>query len=421
MNERERADALARAIDELIRGAQTPEPHFDDEEMRSLLRVAGVRRQAAIETGRRSADHESAVWQRLVARLENHDDPEGDAPQDPDPDDDIRDVVAARRRVTEDVLQLAEQHRDDVWRRVQERISHQRPKRKGIFSFLQARTDGDIPLHRSGWGHTSVMLTGDPDVDSLLRISLANPSLREASKRRMREPPSQLRARMRFDPAHQRQPIAETPPARPSFLLRASAVIAIAVAAVVLGPIPVTGLSGSPAVEAAQYLGEHLGVTETDQSPPTPGEGASAAGQDMTAAEASAQLGLPVTAPGDFMGLPLVSQRFFVQSLTSNGAGLFAASYAITDGMSSIALYEEAADGDGLAVPAGSAVDTLVNGSPATYYEGGWAQVEDGSLAWQPSGAQSLVFERDGVRFTVRYTGPRVEPNDFAMAAGVIG
>ena len=414
MNERERAYALARAIDELIRGAQTPEPGFQDEELRSLLRVAGARRQAGIEAGRRSAGHESAVWERLLARLENHDDPEGDLPQDPTPDDDIRDVAAARRRVTEDVLQLAEQHRDDVWRRVQERISHKRPKRKGIFSFLQARTAGDIPLHRSGWGHTGVMLTGDPDVDSLLRISLTHPSLSEASKRRISESQSQLRARMRLDPARQRPPIAEVPPARPSFFLRAGAVAAIAVAAVVLGPIPFTGLSGSPAVEAAQFLGKHFGVAETDQSPPTPGEGVSAVGQDMTAAEATVQLGLPLIAPGDFMGLALYSQKIFP-------GGPFVATYSSADGASAISLYQEAASGDDLAVPAGSAVDTLVSGSPATYYEGSWSQAEDGSLTWQPSGTQTLVFERDGVRFTVRYTGPRIEPADFAMAAGAIG
>ncbi|MEK7248716.1 MAG: hypothetical protein AAB092_09625, partial [Chloroflexota bacterium] len=366
MNERERADALARAIDELIRGAQTPEPRFDDEELRSLLRVAGARRQAAIETGRRSADHESAVWERLVARLENHDGPEGDEPKDPNPDDDLRDVVAARRRVSEDVLQLAEQHRDDVWRRVQERISNQRPKRRGIFSFLQARTTGDMPVRRPGWGHTGLMLTGDPDVDSLLRISLANPALPEASKRRMSEPQSQLRARLRLDPAHQRQPTAEASPARPSFLLRASVVIAIALAALVLGPIPVTGLSGSPAVEAAQYLGEHLGVTETDQSPPTPGEAESVTGRDTTVADASYILGLPLLAPGDFIGLPLSSQRIFPE-------GPFIATYASADGAASASIHEEAAGGDDLAVPEGSAVDTLVNGSAATYYEGGWS------------------------------------------------
>jgi hypothetical protein len=420
MNERERADALARAIDELIRGAQTTEPHFDDEEMRSLVRVANARRQASIETGRRSADCESAVWQRLVSRLEGHDAPEDGEPKDLGPDEGLRDVVTARRQVAEDVLQLAEQHREDVWRRIQERISNQRKKRKGIFSFLQSRTAGDMPARRSGWGHTGLVLTGDADADSLLRVALRNPSLHDAGKRPMSDSQNQLRARMRHDPARQRQP-QSAEPARPHFLWKAGAVAAVALAAAVLGPIPVTGLSGSPAAEAAQFLGEHLGVTETVQLPPAPGEGTSVDGLDMTAADASAQLGLPLTAPSGVMGLPLVSQSFFPQGIANGGSGSFVAGYASADGASFIALREESAGGDDLAVPVGSAIDTQVNGAAVAYYEGSWTSTDDGLLTWLPSTTQTLVFEREGVRYTVRYSGPRVEPADFATAAAVIG
>lgn len=420
MNERERAEALARAIDEMLRGAQTSEPRFDDEDLRSLIRVADARRQASIEAGRRSADYEGAVWQRLVARLENHDGPEDDEPNDLRPYDDMRDVVAARRRVSEDVLQLAEQHREEVWRRVQERISKQRKKRTGIFSFLQSRTSGDVPAQRPGRGQTGLILTGDYDVDSLLRVALINPSIHVAGRRETSDSQSQLRARMRSDPARPPQRQIESPSSSPGLLLRVGAMAVVALAAVILGPIPFTGLSDSPAAEAARFAGKHLGVTETNMSPPTPGEGTSTVGQITTAAEAGVQLGLALTAPFDVMGLPLVAQRFFPQGIAGSGSGSFVATYVSGDGASSIVLYQEGAGGDDLAVPTGSATDALVDGSVATYYEGNWSQAPDGSLTWQPSGTQTLVFDRDGIRFTMRYTGPRVEPADFATAAGAI-
>jgi hypothetical protein len=420
MNERERADALARTIDEMLRGTQTSEPRFDDEDLRSLIRVADARRQASIEAGRRSADHESAVWQRLVARLENHDAPEDGDPDELSPYDDMRDVVAARRRVSEDVLQLAEQHREEVWRRVQERISKQRKKRTGIFSFLQSRTSGDVPAQRSGRGHTSLILTGDNDVDSLLRVALINPSMHVAGRLGTSDSQSQLRARMRSDPARLPRRQIESPSSGPGLLLSVGAVAVVALAAVILGPIPFTGLSESPAAEAARFLGKHLGVTETDTLPPAPGEGTSAVGQITTAAEAGVQLGLALTAPSEVMSLPLAAQKFFPQGIAGSGSGSFVVTYVSGDGASSIVLYQEGAGGDDLAVPAGSATHVLVDGSAATYYEGSWSQAPDGSLAWQSTGTQTLVFERDGIRFTVRYTGPRVEPADLAAAAGAI-
>jgi hypothetical protein len=93
MNERERADMLARTIDELIRGARADIRVEDDDDLRSLIRIARARREAGIESGRQAADHESAIWKLLVARME--------AGQ-PKPDDDDRghdgSGAASRRR-----------------------------------------------------------------------------------------------------------------------------------------------------------------------------------------------------------------------------------------------------------------------------------------------------------------------------------
>lgn len=420
MNERERAEALARTIDEIIQGAQTTETSFVDKDLRSLIRVAEARRQASNEARQRAPDNESAVWQRLTNRLESHDQAQEDQDVGGHTDDDLRDIVTARRRVSEDVHKLAERHREEVWRRVQEKVIHQRPKRKrGIFSFLQSQTDGDLPLRRTGWGHTSMVMTGDADVDSLLRVALAHPTMHHAAHN-YSEAQHQLRVRMRSDPAHKRgiQQEKARPGRSPGFWLRAAAASALAIAAIVFGPVPLTGLTGSPAIAAARSALEHLAVTETDVAPPPPGTGSMTSGVETTVADAASAIGLPLVAPAELMGFPITSQFLFTPAITGSESGTFVVTYSVTG--ASVVLYQEAAGGSDLAVPEGEAVDTLVNGLPATYYEGTWSQGDDGSLAWLPDGAQTFVFDRDGVRFTVVYTGPAVEPPAFAAAAGAI-
>lgn len=402
MNERERADALARTIDEIIQGARTDTNVEDDDDLRSLISVARARREAGIESGRQAADHESAIWKLLVVRMEaSQPTPDDD---ERGHDDDMRDVIAARRRVSEDIHELAERHRDEVWRRVQEKVTNQKPRKKGIFSFFESRADGDLPLRRSGWGHTGLVLTGDAETDSMLRVALA--ANRSAAQH-------QLRQRMRSDPARHRQPAPEAParPAYGRFLLRAGAVAGLAVAAILFGPIPVTGLSGSPAAAAARYAANHLGVSETDQAPPAPGDSTTVIGVEMTAADAATTAGLPFAAASELMSLPLSSQRFF------EGTASFVATYSGQG--ASISVYEEAAGGSELSVPEGVASTLMVNGIPATYYAGSWSET-DGALTWQPQGTQTVVFERDGVRFTVAYTGPAINAFDLAAAAASI-
>ena len=76
MNERQRADQLARAIDELINGTPRPGPTpFADQELQSLLHVAQTRLEPSKNAASASADHEAAVWQQLIARLEGRPQP----------------------------------------------------------------------------------------------------------------------------------------------------------------------------------------------------------------------------------------------------------------------------------------------------------------------------------------------------------
>lgn len=408
MNERERAEALARAIDRLIRGEHNNELSVEDDDLRSLMRVAEARRQAGLEAGRQAADHESAVWQRLTARLKESD--HAPAAQEQD----MRDIIAARRRAAEDVHELAEQHREEVWRRVQEKVANQKPApRRRIFGFLQARTEGDLPLRRAAWGDTSLILTGDPDTDSLMRVALANSALHRATPASPAQ--QQLRLRMRSDPARLREDPAPRQPERhhgPGLLLRAGAVALVVAAAAVLGPVPFTGLEGSPAAAAIRFAGDHLGVTETDQPPPAPGEATVIDGEEMSVTDAAARLRLPLSAPEALLGAPAARQQLFPAGADG---GVFVTTYGDT-----LALYQEPAGGPARAVPEGTTVDTLVNGLPATYYEGAWVPGTDGALSWSATGAQTLVFERAGVRFTLVYTGAALTLSDFLAAAGTI-
>jgi hypothetical protein len=84
-----------------------------------------------------------------------------------------------------------------------------------------------------------------------------------------------------------------------------------------------------------------------------------------------------------------------------------------------LSVYEEIAGGANLAVPTGEAIAVLADGSEATYYEGTWA-FDGERFTWQDTGTQSVVVERNGVRTTLRYGGPRVDPEVLADAAGAI-
>jgi hypothetical protein len=108
-------------------------------------------------------------------------------------------------------------------------------------------------------------------------------------------------------------------------------------------------------------------------------------------------------------------QELFPAGMSGSESGMFVTTYGDT-----VVLYQEAAGGPHLTAPEGVVVDTLVNGTPATFYEGTWAQGADGALFWSATGAQTLLFERAGVRFTLVYTGPPVTLDDLVAAASVI-
>jgi hypothetical protein len=130
MTSDERADWLARAIDEILRHGEPPAAPdgLDQAELSSLLDAARLRRDAAEAARLRSADHESEVWKRLIERLTLS---QESAPRrsskrtkgpPADEDGELRQVIGMRMQIAREALDLAEEHRDEVWERVKSRL-----------------------------------------------------------------------------------------------------------------------------------------------------------------------------------------------------------------------------------------------------------------------------------------------------------
>jgi hypothetical protein len=70
-------------------------------------------------------------------------------------------------------------------------------------------------------------------------------------------------------------------------------------------------------------------------------------------------------------------------------------------------VFQEAASGADLAASVGSIDDyVLADVTPASYIQGAWTPGTDG-FSWSADDAQTLVFDRDGVRTIVEYIGPQ--------------
>lgn len=426
MNERERAEWLARAIDDLIQGNASPErPAIDDEELSALLRVARARLEAGSLVAREGAGYEGAVWERVVSRLE------ASPPPDPGPAasqsldvDALRNVISARRRLSREVAELAEEHRDEVWQRIQERIDAAQAPWLGerVLDFVkrhwrvESRAEGAPPATR-----TRLIPTAESDIDSLLKMAVARPSsLRVMTDRDPEGVQERLWKRMDGDLGRQQSVPVEVPEARQPDR-RPALAFAVGVALLIgaLALLPFTGLADHPAVEAAGYLTGHLGVTETESAPPPPGDGTRIEPEEIGATEAGARLGVLVAAPPDLLGMTLDSTQFYAAGLSGDSNGVFVAIYESAGGGAALAVYQEAAGEGSFSVPVGAAERASVGGVPATYFEGNWTS-EGGELIWSPSGTQTVVFEDSGVRTVMQYAGRAVGEAELLLAAGVV-
>jgi hypothetical protein len=199
MNERQRADQLAQAIDELIHGTRTPEPAQADDELKSLIAVARARLDAS--RGAENRDVQESVWQRVLSRLDVRPQARREVSQEIVADDAMRETIVARREMSDAILDLAEQHREDVWERVQQRIGRG-PRRKPSGAVGTGGKTDDPPQR------ARFFPTGDEDLDSLLSSALNPPTLRDMAGRET-DGSRRLHDRMRNDPAkNPRQPPA---------------------------------------------------------------------------------------------------------------------------------------------------------------------------------------------------------------------
>ena len=441
MNEEERAEWLARAIDDLLnkdrqRPKEPPPPKFDREELNALLRIASARAEAADSRLNSGLPYEGEVWQRVLKRLDRRQFPREvrsfDAPG-PGSEldefeagreleqmeiDELREIARMRREMAERAASLGEEHRAEVWQRVQGRLEG---KGRTRFRFRRRKDDQDrlaAALDRTAAGE-DVADSGDEEFDTLVDVAryrtywsqMTRNAAREREGRLWVRISSAIRARLLSAAAN------ETAPWRQ--LALASAVTALAL--LVLAPIPATGFADHPVTRAVRSLAEHIGVRETAMPPRVSAAPVVVEGTALTPAEVSSlRLGVPVTEPSaPPAGFELASTRFFPQPLTADSGGVFVMTYARESG-SAVVVYQERAGGADFSAATGSAENVqLADGTAATFVEGTWQEM-DGGLVWQADAAQTLVFDRDGARTTIQYRGPAEEaPSLFALANGM--
>jgi hypothetical protein len=420
MNEEERADWLARAIDDLLRQdrqrpKEPPPPELDREELNALMRIASARAEASHSLMHTGLRYEGEVWQRVLQRLDRRRTPRGTgaanaAPPGPSAEeaaaaralqeigvDELREIARIRRRLAERAAMIAESHRDEVWRRVQSRLGANSEKKRWFPFFRSQR--------RSGQTRSAPQESRTParkQAAGLTRIAQSRTYWSRGCD---------------DEAAQSRQD--RTGEVTPSALWPRFAVTA-AIGAIVLtavGPLPATGFADHPIGNFLWSVAEYIGFREIDQPPPVAPVDSVTSATEMTAAEASQRLGVPVPLPEAPAGFQLTSSRYFEQPLTAEGGGTFALTYAGSGG-STVVIYQEQASGADFAVDVGSATDVaLSDGTPATYVEGMWQPADDGTLTWNPGGAQTLLFERNGVRTTIQYAGADADaPSLFTIA-----
>jgi hypothetical protein len=445
MNEEERAEWLARAIDDLLKAdrqrglAGEPPEGLEAGELKALVRVAKARLDKARDSADAGAQYEGEIWRRVLSRLDDHFGKEGSQPahepnwltnadefvaakdlKGEDPSwrhaevEELREIALLRRRMAEEAASFAEQHRDAVWRRVQTRIQ-KHPQNAGVFSFFRRLWSTAVRLPAVS-DRSSVQPSDDETLDGLIRISRARKEMSGTANHASRARHHQLWDRI--IPGLSGQLLGQgrqSEPSRPPshlwprqlrYKVGAAAVVAVLIVAAI-GPVPATGLANHPAVELARYLGEYAGVAETG-APPAPPEYANfAQGIDASAAEAASLLGVPVVEPATPLGFARTSSQYFRQALSAAEGGMYVLTYGSAG--ASVVIYQERASGGDIAARDGSAFDvTLVDGTPASYIDGAW-EASSTSIEWSDAGSQTLLFDRLGVRTIIRYAGPRVE------------
>jgi len=441
MNEQERAEWLARAVDNLIQRREAAEPPEDlnDSDLQGLMRVARARLDLATTTAHAGLQYEGAVWQKVLDRLEVRETRATRAPGaatfflrksrsragTPDPGEqelrELEDVVALRKSMSAEMMAFAETKREAVWQKIQARLAA-RSAKKGFLSFLrQDRREADdlAPALDGIIVGQTVWQSVDSRIDDLIDLARKRRTLGRMAQDTSAESERPVWSRVSAS-VHDAQS-SSTGVRKASVpawqrLAAGAGVLALVVAAI--GPLPATGLADHPFVSFVETVGDHVGVTEGGTPPAEGGVPAVLVGTPTTAAEASQLLGIPVSEPAAVpTGFTLTSSVYYREGLTSDG-GVFLLSY--TSGSGALLVFQEAALAADLGVNAGTAEDiTLPDGTPATYFAGGWAPGAS-SFTWTSADASTLVFDRGGVRTIMQYVGDDADAVDLAAVAATL-
>ena len=425
MNEEERAEWLARAMDDLLKKRPAPErpAGFEDEELDSLLRVARVRLESAQIAAHSGLQYEGAIWQKVIERLENA--AANHAETAPDPFElaraqandaesagelaELSDIAGLRQRLAREAMSFAEAHRDSVWRTVESRINA-RAGRKGLLAFLRRGQRGADELAPALDGLAvgqTVWRAKESRIDELVELARKRRLMGQMAQAAAVHSEQSVWTRVSTALTGHRS-VAQPAPRRSLFPRLAFAGAALALIVAALGPLPATGFADHPATRLLKAVSANIGITESGPPPASLPAPVVLQGTPAGLAEASARTGLALREPASLpSGFQLASTQLLPQGVIASDRPAFLSVF--TSSNASILVFQEAPGGDNLAAQAG-AVTTLqlADGTNASYASGGWLPDANGFI-WADNGAQTLVFERGGVRTIVQRFGPSVD------------
>lgn len=401
MNERERANWLARTVDSILRGSQpaTPPDGLDERDVDGLLRAASTRMSEGAKSAQSALQYEGAVWREVLQRLDRRQKPRPNTVPSSDP---AHDDARNHHKATVD----------------------DQPKKRGVFWFLR-RSDGDADrlapaIDAIAFGETRVIEAEDHGLISTARVrkGFSHFSSRAAGERRdhiWNEVQTRIERREQADRSRS---TTRTDARRWVF---GTAVAGLAVAAIAL--VPITGLSNHPVAEAARFVGGYIGVTETVSAPPAPtSEVTVVTATQVSAGQASEALGVTVADPVPLASFDLTSSQYFSEPITSDRGGTYVLTYQGTDPGQSLVIYQELASEVNLAIGSEAGAGArLADGTSTTYVEGAWEVTGPDGLSWDIGRTQTLIFQRDGLRTIIRYTGPTIDSSILTVIANLLG
>jgi hypothetical protein len=311
----------------------------------------------------------------------------------------LAEVIALRKHLANEAMQVAESHREAVWQNVQERLRRQTPAQGMPHLLRRFRRRSDDDTSRGPPLFASIQPAAVPAAYPRSATGQMAQSTHEMARAR-------VWAKLTSRTASDDTPVIAAGPgwhrrSAPRFALVAAALALIAVS---LGPLPVTGFAHHPAGPFFESVGRGLG-TEDARPPslaalPKPDI---VAGSELGVSEASALSGLDFVQPDQVpSGFSLTSSRYYPGSPQSV-RGTFVLTYASANAV--ISVYQGQGGAGELVAEAGSSEYlTLSNGTQAVLIDGAWTAGAEG-LTWSRGAEQTLVFERRGVRVVVGLQG----------------